>query len=97
MFIKFIDQARSVVGHSHHHHVDPDSGDTRVALAVIVNLGLTIAQVIGGIFAGSLALIADALHNFSDAISLVIAFAARASTSIKSTRLRDANSITDLE
>ena len=65
------------MGHSHHHHVDPDSGDTRVALAVIVNLGLTIAQVIGGIFAGSLALIADALHNFSDAISLVIAFAAR--------------------
>ena len=77
MYIKFIDQARSVMGHSHHHHVDPDSGDTRVALAVIVNLGLTIAQVIGGIFAGSLALIADALHNFSDAISLVIAFAAR--------------------
>ena len=42
-----------------------------------VNLGLTIAQVIGGILAGSLALIADALHNFSDAISLVIAFGAR--------------------
>ena len=61
----------------HHHHVDPNSGDRRVALAVIVNLSLTIAQVIGGIFAGSLALIADALHNFSDAISLIIAFVAR--------------------
>jgi len=48
-----------------------------VALAVIVNVGLTIAQVIGGILAGSLALIADALHNFSDAVSLIIAFAAR--------------------
>ena len=64
-------------GHGHHHHVDPDAGDARVALAVGVNLLLTVAQVIGGIFSGSLALIADALHNFSDAISLIIAFAAR--------------------
>nr|WP_248304457.1 cation diffusion facilitator family transporter [Breoghania sp. L-A4] len=65
-------------GHGgHHHHIDPDSGDRRVLMAVVVNLGLTIAQVIGGIFAGSLALIADALHNFSDAISLIIAFGAR--------------------
>ena len=65
------------MGHGHHHHVDPDAGDRRVALAVLVNLGLTVVQVIGGIFAGSLALIADALHNFSDAISLIIAFGAR--------------------
>jgi len=63
--------------HGHHHHVDPDAGDMRVALAVGVNLLLTVAQVVGGILAGSLALIADALHNFSDAISLVIAFGAR--------------------
>lgn len=40
-------------------------------------MGLTVAQVIGGVLSGSLALIADALHNFSDAISLIIAFAAR--------------------
>lgn len=66
------------MGHGHHHHhVDPGAGDRRVALAVGVNLALTVAQVVGGIFAGSLALIADALHNFSDAISLIIAFAAR--------------------
>ncbi|MCF3936021.1 cation diffusion facilitator family transporter [Acuticoccus sp. M5D2P5] len=65
------------MSHGHHHHVDPDAGDRRVALAVIVNLALTVAQVIGGVLAGSLSLIADALHNFSDAISLVIAFGAR--------------------
>lgn len=64
-------------GHGHHHHVDPDAGDAQVALAVAVNLGLTVVQVIGGLFAGSLALIADALHNFSDAITLLIAFGAR--------------------
>ena len=62
---------------SGHHHVDPSSGDRRVAFAVLVNLALTAAQFVGGIVSGSLALIADALHNFSDAISLIIAFTAR--------------------
>jgi cobalt-zinc-cadmium efflux system protein len=61
----------------HHTHVDPEVGDRRVFMAVAVNLGLTVAQVIGGILSGSLSLIADALHNFSDAISLIIAFGAR--------------------
>lgn len=66
------------MGHGHHHHhVDPEAGDVRVGLAVAVNLGLTVAQIVGGVLAGSLALIADALHNLSDAVSLVIAFAAR--------------------
>lgn len=62
---------------AHNHPIDPDVGDIRVFWAIIVNMGLTVAQVIGGLFSGSLALIADALHNFSDAISLIIAFAAR--------------------
>jgi cobalt-zinc-cadmium efflux system protein len=65
------------VAHVHHHHVDPNAGDRRVAIAIALNIGLSIAQTIGGILSGSLALIADALHNFSDAISLIIAFAAR--------------------
>ena len=68
--------ARGGPGHSHA-HLDPEAGDARVAWAVAVNLGLTLAQVVGGILSGSLALIADALHNFSDAISLIIAFFAR--------------------
>ena len=65
------------MGHGHHHHVDPEAGDRKVFAAIAVNMGLTVAQIVGGILSGSLALIADALHNFSDAISLVIAFAAR--------------------
>ena len=60
-----------------HAHLDAKSGDRRVAIAILANGILTIAQVAGGIFAGSLALIADALHNFSDMASLVIAFGAR--------------------
>ena len=64
-------------GHHHHHHHGAEGGDRRVLWAVAVNMLLTVAQVVGGVFAGSLSLIADALHNFSDAISLGIAFVAR--------------------
>jgi cobalt-zinc-cadmium efflux system protein len=63
--------------HHHHHHVDPEAGDGRVALAVAVNLLLTVAQIVGGVLSGSVALIADAIHNLSDALTLVIAFSAR--------------------
>jgi|TARA_R110002049_G_C9115027_1_gene558003 cobalt-zinc-cadmium efflux system protein len=62
---------------SHDHGIDSKQGDKRVGIAIVANLILTVAQVIGGILAGSLALIADALHNFSDVASLVIAFGAR--------------------
>lgn len=61
----------------HHHHLDPGAGDRRVAWAVAVNMALTVAQIIGGVISGSLALIADAIHNFSDAVSLIVALAAR--------------------
>ncbi|MBA4742095.1 MAG: cation transporter [Azoarcus sp.] len=67
------------MAHSHHDHahLDPESGDRRVAVAIWANGILTVAQIVGGILAGSLALIADALHNFSDVAALLIAFAAR--------------------
>ncbi|MDR9484086.1 MAG: cation diffusion facilitator family transporter [Sediminimonas sp.] len=63
--------------HGHGHaHMDPASGDRRVALAIWANMLLTVAQIIGGVLSGSLALIADAIHNFSDMASLVIAYGA---------------------
>ena len=61
--------------HGHHHHVP--EGDGNLTIAIGVNLLLTVAQIIAGLFSGSLALIADAVHNLSDAISLVLAMAAR--------------------
>ncbi len=63
--------------HNHDHHNLKDMGDFRLILAIIINMLLTLAQIIGGIVSGSLSLIADALHNFSDAISLIIALVAR--------------------
>lgn len=64
-------------GHHHHHHVDPSTmGEKRLYWAVAINVLLTGVQIVGGILSGSLALIADALHNLSDAASLVIALVA---------------------
>lgn len=61
----------------HHHDHGADAGDKRIWWAIFVNVLLTFAQIAGGIVSGSLSLIADALHNFSDAASLVIAYGAR--------------------
>ena len=64
----------------HDHGHDHDTGhmsDARLVWAVAVNVGLTAAQIVGGVIAGSLALIADALHNLNDAASLGLALFAR--------------------
>lgn len=56
--------------HHHHHSI---SG-SKLLFSVILNLIITIAQFIGGVLSGSLALLSDALHNFSDVMSLVISY-----------------------
>ena len=64
------------MGHGHHHGDLSEIGERRLWWAVSANILLTIAQVIGAILSGSLSLVADALHNFSDAASLLIALVA---------------------
>ena len=61
---------------SGHHHHTPES-DKGLKFAITINILLTLAQAIGGAIAGSLSLIADALHNLSDAAALGIALFAR--------------------
>ena len=64
------------MGHNHHHSDPSQIGERRLWWAVLANILLTFAQIIGGAVSGSLSLIADALHNFSDAASLLIALVA---------------------
>ena len=45
-------------------------------IAIVLNIIITVAQVIGGIISGSLSLLSDALHNFSDVVSLIISYIA---------------------
>lgn len=46
-------------------------------VAIVLNALLTVVEIVAGIVSGSLALIADAVHNGSDAGSLVVALIAR--------------------
>ncbi len=62
-------------GH-HHHHATPDTkgGRQRVAFAAVLTLLFMLAEVVGGIISGSLALLADAAHMLTDAGSLGLAW-----------------------
>ncbi len=59
----------------HHDHAVPVSG-ARLLTTLLLNLVITGAEIIGGILSGSLSLISDALHNFSDGIAIVISYVA---------------------
>ena len=61
--------------HSNHHNAEASWGK-RLVVSMIMNLIIPIVQIYGGIIAGSMALISDALHNLSDFISLIINYAA---------------------
>jgi len=63
--------------HSHNHsHSHTELKSTNLLISILLNIIITVAQIIGGIVSGSLALLSDALHNFSDVISLVISYIA---------------------
>lgn len=52
-------------------------------LSIVLNVLITTAQIIGGLISGSLSLLSDALHNFTDVISLVISYVAHRLTGKK--------------
>jgi cobalt-zinc-cadmium efflux system protein len=59
-----------MTGH-HHDHVQRN-----LIITVVLNVIITITQIAGGIISGSLALISDALHNLSDSLAIILAWAA---------------------
>ncbi len=68
------------MGHSHAHAGSSDDTSPRrgrrLLIALALNLGITVAEVAGGVISGSLALLADAAHNFSDAASVLVSYIA---------------------
>ncbi|TAJ72209.1 MAG: cation transporter [Phenylobacterium sp.] len=66
-------------GHSHaggHHHHAPANMGRAFAIGVILNTAFVAAEVAAGLWTGSLALLADAGHNLSDVLSLLLAWGA---------------------
>ena len=60
---------------AHHHHGSADN-ERRVLLTLVLTGSFMVAEVIGGLMANSLALLADAGHMLTDTVSLALAFAA---------------------
>jgi len=67
--------------HNHHHshahdHSHHDFRGRNLIISIALNIVITVSQVIGGLISGSLSLLSDALHNFSDVLSLVVSYIA---------------------
>lgn len=65
------------MAHAHgHHHAHSHTLSRKLTIATTANLLVVVAEIAIGLWAGSLALIGDALHNLTDAVALLIALAA---------------------
>lgn len=60
------------MGHHHHHHVDTTTG--KIKTAFFLNFAFTIIELIGGLLTNSMAILADALHDLGDSLSLGLAW-----------------------
>ena len=61
-------------GHDHHHHQREDYSRA-FALGIALNVGIVVLEATYGFLADSMALIADAGHNLSDVLGLVVGLA----------------------
>ena len=62
-------------GHGHHHHARSSHGKA-FALAVTLNAVFVVVETVASFISGSTALLADAGHNLSDVLSLLLAWGA---------------------
>lgn len=60
--------------HSHSHDHTHDLRGKKLLISILLNIGITAAQIVGGFVSGSLSLLSDALHNFTDVISLIVSY-----------------------
>jgi cobalt-zinc-cadmium efflux system protein len=64
------------VGHVHAHVHERAESSRALAMALALTAAYTVVEVVGGIYTGSLALLADAVHMLSDNLALALALAA---------------------
>lgn len=72
------DHSHSHTGHHHHHHhhaVKPGDGKSlqRLKLAFFLNISFSIVEFVGGAWTGSVAILADAVHDLGDALAIGMA------------------------
>ncbi|WP_299577560.1 cation diffusion facilitator family transporter [uncultured Sunxiuqinia sp.] len=66
-------------------NMEHQQAHNRLGITIVLNVVITLAQVVGGLISGSLALISDALHNLSDSLAVVLAYVANRLTSREKT------------
>ena len=71
------------MGNSEHHHHEVTGKN--LGWTILLNVAITVAEAAGGIISGSMALLSDAAHNFSDVLSLIISYIANKLTKRKAT------------
>jgi cobalt-zinc-cadmium efflux system protein len=81
------------VGHDHHndhdhHHGAPASAGRAFVIGIVLNLAFVVVEVTYGVLAHSVALIADAGHNFGDVLGLGISWGALALAKLKPSKRR---------
>lgn len=59
-----------------HHHDSGETSGVRMVVTMLLNFTITLVELVGGLLSGSLSLISDALHNFSDGIAIIVSYAA---------------------
>ncbi len=63
-------------GHNHHSHQQPTNYSRAFIIGTVLNVGFVAIEGVFGFLTQSLALLADAGHNFSDVLGLLIAWGA---------------------
>jgi cobalt-zinc-cadmium efflux system protein len=71
--------------HHHGHHKQNSSIQKNIVFSIVLNSLIVAGEIIAGIFSNSFALISDALHNFSDLLTLILSLAAVRISSWKAT------------
>jgi cobalt-zinc-cadmium efflux system protein len=62
-----------------HHHAADVPGmpvEKRLVITMLLNFLITILELAGGVVSGSLSLLSDAIHNFSDGVAVIVSYLA---------------------
>lgn len=59
-----------------HTHLEEEISGKKLLITIFLNFLITAVEAVGGILSGSLSLLSDALHNFSDGMAVIISYIA---------------------
>jgi len=61
---------------SNQHNHTVGTSEKNLFITMLLNFLITVVEIVGGIVSGSLSLLSDAIHNFSDGIAIIVSYVA---------------------